>query len=206
MVIDDTFRHPFIKAISAQPLDTTLETAQYLIPDTMELPRVLKGEAFGWIPQLFSNPRPARGESVQILFACLWNRWTDRNGEILDSSTAHLVKSCCGSTLRRLLRGCTNIDIVYPRMTAELLNRRDKLRTDRVRKLLSGDCCGIRARSDLISNVPVCLCMFGVDRSCPDYSNSHPLPPLVKMCQWSPNKGEASPIPSAGRSSPHDYQ
>src|ERR1700674_3421801 len=77
-------------------------------------------------------------------------------------------------------RRCTDVDVVHPWMTTELLNRRDKLRTGRVRKLLSGDSCGIRARSDLIPNIPVGLCMFGGDRSCPDYSNSHPLPPLVK--------------------------
>lgn len=46
---------------------TALETASHLVPDTAELRRVLKGEGFDWIPQVFSNEFAGGGGVKQHL-------------------------------------------------------------------------------------------------------------------------------------------
>jgi sugar phosphate isomerase/epimerase len=46
---------------------TALETASHLIPNTTELRRVLKGEGFDWMPQVFSNEFAGRGGVKQHL-------------------------------------------------------------------------------------------------------------------------------------------
>jgi hypothetical protein len=46
---------------------TALETASHLIPDATEMRQVLKGEGFGWIPQIFSNGFAGGGSVKQHL-------------------------------------------------------------------------------------------------------------------------------------------
>src|SRR5260370_7428749 len=91
----------------------------------------------------------------------------------------------------------TYIDVVHLWMSTELLNRRDKLCAGRFRKLLPGDSGGIRAHWDLIPNIPVGLCMFGGDLSCPYDPNPHPFPPLLTLPPCPTTQRHPSSTPSS---------